>query len=98
MLDIFALVVLFVLCTAVIWFVVVIGNIPGNIARLRGHPQTEAITILAWVGLLTFGLGWFIALVWSKTAPVNVSAQVDDELSKTVREIDGRLQKLEAQS
>ena len=94
MLDIFALIVLLVLCTAVIWLVVKIGNIPGNIARQRSHPQTEAIAILAWIGLLTLGLGWFVALVWAKTKPINDA----DELKNTVRELEGRLQQLEAQS
>ncbi|ARN73186.1 DUF3302 domain-containing protein [Oceanicoccus sagamiensis] len=70
MLDIFAMIVLLILVAAGIALVVVIGNIPGNIARERGHPQVDAIATLAWIGLLTLGIGWFVALVWAKTKPL----------------------------
>ena len=92
MLEIFALIVLAVLVAAAIWLVVVIGNIPGNLARAAGHPQAEAISMLAWIGLLTLGLGWFIALVWAKTNPVFPSA----ELEQRVAELERKLQQKEA--
>ena len=94
MLDIFALVVLLVLIVVVIWLVVLIGNIPGNIARSAGHPQAEAISILAWIGLLTLGVGWFIALVWAKTRPFTPTAA----LEQRVAELEARLQQVEEQS
>jgi len=59
MLDIFALVVLLLLVGVGIWLVVLLGNLPGSIAREAGHPQVEAITVLSWVGLLTLGVAWF---------------------------------------
>jgi hypothetical protein len=92
MLDIFALIVLLVLCAAAIWLIVVVGNIPGNMARAAQHPQAEAISILAWVGLLTLGLGWFIALVWAKTKPVLASPA----LEQRVAELEAKLSQLEA--
>ena len=69
MLDTFALIVLFVLCATTIALVVVLGNLPGRMARAAKHPQAEAITLLAWIGLLTGGLGWLVALVWAKYKP-----------------------------
>lgn len=66
MLDYFALIVLFVVVAAGIWLVVLIGNIPGNMAREANHPQADAINMLAWIGLLTLGVGWFVALVWAR--------------------------------
>ncbi len=69
MLDAFALLVLFVLVATAIWLFVIIGRIPGRIAREAGHPQAEAINLLGWFGLAAGGLGWVIALIWSKTAP-----------------------------
>ena len=83
MLDLFALIVLLLLVGVGIWLVVLLGNLPGNIARKAGHPQTEAIVVLSWVGLLTLGVAWFIALVWAKTKPDS-------------GELEQRLQKLEA--
>ncbi len=91
MLEIFALIVLFVLVAAVIWLVVLIGNIPGNIARAAEHPQAEAISILAWIGLLTLGIGWFVALVWAKARPIAPGLQ----LELRVRQLEQKLEQLE---
>ena len=66
-LDIFALVVMGVLVAVVILLVVKLGPIPGNIAKRRGHPQADAINALGWVGVVTLGLAWPIALVWAYT-------------------------------
>ena len=52
-LDIFALVVIAVLISVVIWLVVLFGNLPGEIARKRKHPQADAITALGWIGLIS---------------------------------------------
>ncbi len=65
-LDIFALIVMAVLIAAAIGLVVFLGTLPGKWAREAGHPQVDAINVLAWVGLLTGGIGWFVALVWSR--------------------------------
>ncbi len=92
MLEIFALIVIGVLVSAGIWLIVVIGNVPGNIARAADHPQADAISMLAWIGLLTLGLGWFIALVWAKTKPVFPTAV----LEKRVADLEARLQQMEA--
>jgi hypothetical protein len=64
-LDIFALVVMGVLVAFVILLVVKLGPIPGNIAKSRGHPQADAINVLGWIGVITLGLAWPIALVWA---------------------------------
>ncbi len=81
MLEIFALLVLLVLCAAAIWLVVVIGNLPGNIARAANHPQAEAISYLAWIGLLTMGVGWFVALVWAKLKPIPRESELEQRIS-----------------
>lgn len=91
MLEIFALIVLGVLVAAAIWLVVLIGNIPGNMARAAGHPQAEAISMLAWIGLLTLGLGWFIALVWAKAKPIGSSTA----LEQRVAELEAKLEQME---
>ena len=66
-LDIFALVVIVVMIAAVIAMVVKLGPIPGNIAKDRGHPQADAIRVLGWIGIVTLGLAWPLALVWAYT-------------------------------
>ena len=87
MLEIFALIVLGVLVAAAIWLVVLIGNIPGNIARAADHPQAGAISLLAWVGLLTFGIGWFVALVWARVRPVVPTVDMELRISKLEEKI-----------
>ena len=61
-LDIFALVVMAVLVIFVIFLVVKLGPLPGKIANKRGHPQTDAIKVLGWISVITFGLAWPLAL------------------------------------
>ena len=93
MLEIFALIVLFVLCAAAIWLVVLIGNIPGNMARAANHPQAEAISLLAWVGLFTLGIGWFVALVWAKVVPPDSGSVLESR----VRELEQKMAAREGQ-
>lgn len=87
MLEIFALVVLGVVCAGAIWLIVMIGNIPGNIARTANHPQADAISVLAWVGLLTAGIGWFLALVWAKTKPVMITTDLEQRVAELERQL-----------
>lgn len=88
MLDLFALVVLAVLCATGIWLIVLIGNIPGNIARAASHPQAEAISYLAWIGLVTMGVGWFVALVWAKFKPGVTSEELEQRVKLLEEKID----------
>lgn len=73
-LDIFSLIVMAVLVAVVIWLVVLLGPLPGRIARERGHPQADAIFALGWIGLITLGVGWLVALVWAYTRPIGDAA------------------------
>lgn len=86
MLDAFALIVLLTLVATAIWLFVIIGRIPGRTAREANHPQAEAINLLGWFGLLAGGLGWVIALIWSKTVP-----------GAETRALEARVEALEAQ-
>ncbi len=66
-LDIFALVVFGVLIAFVIFLAVKLGPLPGNIASKRGHPQADALNVLGWIGVVTMGFAWPIAVVWAYT-------------------------------
>jgi hypothetical protein len=93
-LDIFALVVMLLLLGVVIWLVVLLGNIPGEIARKRNHPQTAAITALGWIGLITMGIGWFVAIVWAYYQPDSPGAAGDD-LQQRVKDLESQLQQIQ---
>ena len=59
----FAMAVVF---CGVIYLVIWLGDMPGNIARQRNHPQVAAVTALSWLGLLfTGGIAYIAAFVWA---------------------------------
>lgn len=93
-LDILALVVLGVLIAFVIFLGVKLGPLPDNIAKKRGHPQADAIKVLGWIGVITLGLAWPIALVWAYTRPVGQPAE---NLSERVASLEAELAALKAE-
>ncbi len=93
-LDIIALVVFGVLIAFVIFLVVKLGPLPGNIARKRGHPQADAINVLGWIGVVTLGLAWPLALIWAYTRSGEQQAEY---LSERVAALEAELATLRAQ-
>jgi len=91
--DIFALVVIAILLAVVIWLVVLLGNMPGDIARKRQHPQAEAISALGWIGIITMGLGWLVAIVWAYYKP----GAVDTDINKRVKDLESKVKALQAE-
>ena len=94
-LDIFALAVIVLLVAVVIWLVVLLGSTPGNIARKRNHPQAEAINALGWIGIITLGVSWFVAIVWAYYIPPDKS-ETNTELQQRIEALENQLQELEA--
>jgi hypothetical protein len=72
MLDLFALLILLVLFAAVIAAWVMLGMLPGRIARQRNHPQADAIAVCGWFGVLTMGILCPLAFIWAYTRPAGV--------------------------
>lgn len=75
MLDIFALFVLIVLLASAVAVWVIIGMLPGRIARQRNHPQAEAINVCGWWGVLTMGVLCPVAFIWAYTKPGSVTTE-----------------------
>ena len=65
----FALIVLLVVGIAVLAGVVILGYLPGKIARDRNHPQADAINVCGWFGALSLGLLLPLAYIWAYTNP-----------------------------
>ncbi len=57
---IFWFMILAILIIAVVW----LGSLPGSIARKRSHPQSDAVNVLGWLGLLFIPL-WPLAMTWA---------------------------------
>ncbi len=104
-LDIFTFVVMLVLLAAVAVLIKILGALPGKIARSRAHPQAEAINVCGWLGILTLGLAWPIALIWAYTrspsagsAPQETgNTQSVEALEQTIAELSQRLTAAEQQ-
>lgn len=91
-LDIFALLVIILLLAVVIWLVVLLGSWPGSIARKRNHPQADAITALGWIGIITLGASWLVAIVWAYYTPDPSKA----ELENRVASLENQLRQIQA--
>ena len=93
-LDIFALIVLLVIAGSAILAVVVLGGLPGKIARERNHPQADAIAVCGWLGLVT-GILWALALVWAFLRPPRSELA---ELKQTVKQLEERVAMLSGEA
>jgi len=89
-LDYSTFVVLIVLVGAGLVGAGLLGSLPGKIAADRGHPQADAIRVTGWLGLLTMGLLFPIALVWAYTKP-----SASQEVAKLRQEIDNLRDRIE---
>ena len=69
MLDVIAFIVFGILFLAIVVAIVALGSLPGNIARRRGHPQADAITVAGWLGIASLGVLWPIAFIWAFLRP-----------------------------
>jgi hypothetical protein len=91
---------MFILAAAIIFLVVTLGELPGKIARNRNHPQADAIHVCGWLGLVTLGILWPIALIWSLIKPVKVPGMFEETsltetLSHQVAELQNKIALLE---
>lgn len=65
MLDYFALGLLFFVAIVLFYGVIVIHDIPYDIARHRNHPHQDAIHVAGWVSLLTLHVIWPFLWIWA---------------------------------
>lgn len=63
--DAFAIFVLLVVIASAVTVFVFIGMAPGVIARRRGHPWAEAVSVAGWATLICGFVLWPIALIWA---------------------------------
>lgn len=65
MLDYFALGVLIFVGITLFYGVIVIHDIPYDIAKHRNHPHQDAIHVAGWVSLLTLHVIWPFLWIWA---------------------------------
>ena len=64
-LDIFAWVVLLILVASALAMFFIAGYLPGHIAKSRGHPWAQAVTVAGWVTLIFGFVLWPVVLIWA---------------------------------
>jgi hypothetical protein len=95
-LDYFTFLVLLVLICAVLALAIVLGALPGKIATGRDHPNADAIRVTGWLGLLTLGLLWPVALIWAYSRPSAVPPE--ESLREPLERLTERVERLEQAS
>ena len=93
-LNILTIVVLIALVALIGVIVAFLGMLPGKIAKGRNHPQTEAINVASWLGIITAGLLWPFALIWAYYRPHEQAAAASSE---QLTSLESRIEALEEQ-
>lgn len=104
-LDIFTFAVMFLLLAAAAVLIKILGALPGKIARSRAHPQADAVNVCGWLGIVTLGVAWPVALIWAyaRTPGVGIVPQEGEDtqsveaLKQTIAELSQRLTAAEQQ-
>ncbi len=95
--DIFAWVVLFVIIGSAVVVFVVLGLLPGKVAREREHPQVQAIQVASWLALIFGFAAWPFVLVWAYLRPVARPLDTADTRSgMEIAELEARIARLES--
>ena len=110
-LDYFALGMLVFVCLVIFYGIIVIHDIPYEIAKERNHPHQDAIHVAGWVSLFTLHILWPFLWIWATlyredrgwgfNQVVKRELELEDEvkqLTQTVVQLEQRLQAVEGGS
>jgi len=65
MLDYFALFLVFFVILVLFYGIIVVHDIPYEIAVRRNHPHQDAIHVAGWISLFTLGAIWPFLWIWA---------------------------------
>lgn len=65
MLDYFALCLLIFVALILFYGIIIIHDIPYEIAKKRNHPHQDAIHVTGWVSLFTLHILWPFLWIWA---------------------------------
>ncbi|MGT3828604.1 DUF3302 domain-containing protein [Enterobacter kobei] len=108
MLEYFALGLLIFVVLVIFYGVIIIHDIPYEIARKRKHPHQDAIHVAGWVSLLTLHILWPFLWIWAtiyrsdrgwgfNTHGMERSHE-ENSLIEVVENLQARVEKLEKQN
>ncbi|TXH37884.1 MAG: DUF3302 domain-containing protein [Rhodospirillaceae bacterium] len=93
-LNYFALAMLIIGISLVVYTFIYIHDIPYQIAKKRNHEQVEAIHLACWLSLFTLHAIWPIVFIWAVMKPKPLSVKIEEDEKGL---IDRRLRTLEAE-
>ena len=105
-LDYVALGVIIFLMIGATAVIVVLGSLPGNIARKRNHPWPAAVTAAGWIGMVT-AVFWPLALIWAflpvpnrndGSGETNPAGDDTQHLRRQIADLESAVAKLESQA
>ena len=106
MLDYIALGILFFAAIVLFYGIILLHDIPYEIAVHRNHPHQDAIHAAGWVSLFTLQVLWPFLWIWAMLYREDrgwgfhinpVQAKVDAELIQQIDDLRQRVQRLEGQ-
>lgn len=65
MLEYLALAILFFVVLVIFYGVIIIHDIPYEIAKKRNHPHQDSIHVAGWISLFTLHLIWPFLWIWA---------------------------------
>jgi len=63
--DIFAIIVFIVAIASALAVLVIVAMAPGYVARRRGHPWAQAVSVAGWVTAIFGFVLWPLAFIWA---------------------------------
>ncbi|NQZ87970.1 MAG: DUF3302 domain-containing protein [Saccharospirillaceae bacterium] len=94
MLDYFALFLVFFVFIVIFYGIIVVHDIPYEIAVHRGHPHQDAIHVAGWISLFTLGAIWPFLWIWATLYKPGVGwGMLNKESSATNGNVDNQLNK-----
>ncbi|ADE53687.1 DUF3302 domain-containing protein [Coraliomargarita akajimensis] len=109
MLDYVALALLIFVFLFLFYLVIVVHDIPYEIAKKRNHPHADAIHVAGWVSLLTLHIIWPFLWIWatlynkeqgwsgSGQHPKQAKPGTSSAADETIAELTHRLERVEAE-
>lgn len=94
-LDYVALVMLIIVVLVLFYGIIVIHDIPYEIAKERNHPHSDVIHVAGWVSLFTLHVLWPFLWIWATLYHEKRGWGMDNTSSVDAPDVSGRLEALE---
>ncbi len=96
MLDYIALILLIFVGLTLFYGIIVLHDIPYDIAVSRKHPQQDAIHVAGWVSLFTLHVIWPFLWIWAMLyKPERGWGFRENKIEEKLKELENRLEQVE---